>query len=104
MLKLSDARYLRHDGYPLLAIKVDGRDVLLEPPRKPATHFAGLVCLGSAFDDLLPVQTIQPDGPEGKFVELKGCSDDPRLWKLVDQFGRATGDGTFQPGPVEIPD
>ena len=68
-------------------------------------HDNGLVCLGSDFDDLLPERTIEPDAPDSRKAQaIRGCTDDPRVWKLVDRFGRACNDGTFRPGPVPIPD
>lgn len=99
MLDLRDAHYIRVGGYALLEITINGRVARIEPPRKPSLHEAGIVSIGSPFDQELRAQlTI-----DGVVTTVTGCSDDPRLFKMVDQLGTATNDGSFKVGPVEIP-
>jgi len=102
-VKLENASYLRHDGYPVLQVDVAGRTVYFPCEAKPTLHAAGYVYIGDEFteDGTVPLATIEVDGhPE----TLEGCSNDPRLWKLFDQFLRDSNSDHYQPGPVTIPD
>ena len=36
-------------------------------------------------------------------VDLAGCTDDPRVFALHQEMGRAIADGTWQPGPRPLP-
>ena len=42
-------------------------------------------------------------GPGLSEVDLAGCTDDPRVFALHEEMGRAITDGTWQPGPRPLP-
>src|SRR4051812_12618424 len=99
-MDLAHARYVWHDGYPMLEVEVDGRLARLDAYPKPGVHLAGYVSLGSRFRDLLPPITLHP--PDGGPTVLTGCSDDRRLWLLYDRFLHRAD--PLAEGPVPIPD
>ncbi len=100
---LSDARYLRNDGYAQLELKVDGLPARLSAECKPAVYGAGWVFLGSLFADVVPPVEFHLAGPDQGSTTLKGFTDDPRVYRLYTDFLKATAAGTFREGPVAIP-
>lgn len=95
-MKITNPRYVRQQGYPLLELEIDGITTRIEPPRKPSIHAAGLVFIGGEFHDLVPPI-------EFKGTTLKGFTNNPDIFRLTDQLGRAANDGTFQVGAIEYP-
>ncbi len=97
-LKLANARIVIHGYYPELHLDVEGRPAVLDVYPKPTLHDAGIVFVGDDFVDVLPVVTLRVDRHERT---ARGCSDDPRLWRLYDRF---LSMHDRKPGPFPIPD
>lgn len=96
-LQLANARYFWHDGYPLLAVDINGEEARFGPEWRPTLRAAGLV--GIDLDLGLPDRTIPTLDGQG-LVTVSGCTDDKRL---VELYRRFCLEQDFQPGPVEIP-
>jgi hypothetical protein len=91
-LSLSNARHFIHDGYPILAVDIEGRTAnLLFEPQKPSGFKQRLLYLGESFADIVPDL-------------VDGFTSDRRLFALFERYARASSEGTFKPGPVTIPD
>ena len=101
-MRLSDACYLVRDGYPLLGVVIDDRPAELGSETKPTLHAAGLVFLGSGFEDLVPPIDFKP--PDGEWTELRGFASDRRLFRLYDDFLGACNSDDYAVGAVAIPD
>lgn len=100
-LVLSDAYDAAAEGHPGLVQKVDGVEVQIEPPNKPDPRRAGLAYLGAAFEGRPPTREVVI---EGQSHTLRGFTRERRIWLMADRSGRAGADGSYEPGPVEIPD
>jgi hypothetical protein len=95
---LANARYYWNDGYPMLAVEVDGRMAEMGTDCKPSLHEAGIVFLGSEFADAVP--PIEFPTGDGHTTTLRGFSRDETLFRLYDEFLQAD---EITPGPVAIP-
>lgn len=100
-LKLENARIEANFPYTILKVEIEGRTAILDPQPKPTIHEAGLVSVGEEFRDILPDRTITVDGRE---TELVGFSDDPRLFKLYDDYLIACNRDRVPYGSFPIPD
>jgi hypothetical protein len=64
----------------------------------------GYVYLGPDFEDVLPPVLVPADKATGRGEHtFRGCTNDPVIVKLFCDFDRATANGTFLVGPVDIP-
>jgi hypothetical protein len=90
-MRLSNARQIEHDLYPILQVDIEGRTAyLLFEPAKPTGFDEGRVYLGDEFADVVPDL-------------VDGFTADPRLFAIYNRYAIACSNGTFEPGPVEIP-
>lgn len=106
-LDLTAASYADEgSGYASLRVTINGRRAFIVADQKPTLLEAGLVFVGSgdseSWGDILPPIDFKLD--DGSRLRLEGFADDRRLFALYDRFRRSLNDGTFRPGPVDIPD
>lgn len=97
MLRLENARYWWNQGYPMLAVLIEGREANLISEAKQPFVDAGLVHVGEDFAALCPPVTIRPYG--GPPQTFEGFCSDPRLFALWRRFAEAE---EFAEGPVSI--
>jgi hypothetical protein len=102
-MQFKNARYVRESGHPILEVEISIPElgitdklarITLE--QKPTTYQAGLIFLGSSWEEDLP--EIEFDN----FTTLQGFVQDPELLKLFDDFGYAVSSGRFQPGAISL--
>jgi hypothetical protein len=98
-LKLTDARYDRVDGYPVLIVTIDGREARVAYEIKANLLSRGIVFLGDECEDTLEPLVIEIDGHKHT---LRGCTDDPRVFAVFRSFLKRCNEGPFVPGPVAI--
>jgi|GEM_PF-5668411 len=104
-MEITDIRRISKQGYPCLALKIDGKPALLIPEIKPTLYEKKIVFVGGngeGWEESLPPIEIEVDGSRSKRI-LKGFSDDPELWKIYDDFLSSLEDGTFQPDEIIDP-
>jgi hypothetical protein len=97
-LDLRSARVEVRDGYPTLILDLAGRTARLDTEWHPALRKLGLVWIGNACADMVPVRTYT-DPESGGTTELVGHTDDPRIYELFGRFW----EGRLAPGPVTLP-
>ncbi|NHC36898.1 hypothetical protein [Scytonema millei] len=95
-MRIENPRYVLNQGHPELHFELLGRTAQLSTETKPTLNKAGIVSLGSDFDDLVP--PIELNG-----TVLRGCTNNPEIFRLYDQFGHAVMNRTFKPGAIEYP-
>jgi len=102
VLNIQQAEYVWDDNYPLMRLIINGHEVLLHDHPKPTWFLIGFVYLGGEFQNLHEF-THAVRIPDGGPITLRGFARDRRVWICYERFLSATADGTFEPGPVDIP-
>ena len=102
-LAIAEAAYVMQGEYRRLILTINGRETDLRcEPRPPMAH-RGVVYLGDGFGN-----PINPDlvleVPGEPVRPLRRCTRNHRVVALFDAFASACDNGTFQPGPVAIPE
>lgn len=101
MLDLKNAEYLRHDGYMLLKVTIDGIDAIY-CDWKPTLYHAGFCSLPQdlKLSDKAETYRYVEDGVENS---ISGVTSDRRLFLLFDTFLKDMHEGKAEVGPVSIP-
>lgn len=92
-MKITNVQYRRIDGYPVLELLIDGKQVRIMLEEKPSLHQAGLVFLGADWEGVVP-------DIEFRGTTLRGFVQDPEILKLYDDFGKAVSSGNFRVGAI----
>lgn len=95
---ITDAKWRFVEGFPLLSFKADGKPVDLGHEQQ-IIHY-GLVYLGADWEELVPI-LARKVGKTGK--RFMGCTDDPRVLRMVRDFLQAIQDDTFEPKKIDVP-
>lgn len=90
-MKIANPRYIQNQGYSSLELEIDGRKTLIPLEQKPTLYEAGIIYVG--LEDFLPEIEFQG-------TTLRGCSNDPEILRLYDEFGRASQRDDFQPDEI----
>lgn len=88
-MKITNVKYIRQDGYPLLQLEIDGVQTTISPEQKLTLIANGIVSCGSKMADKFSVVF--------RGNRFRGCTDDPELVEIVKSFGKSVYDGTFEP-------
>lgn len=101
-MKISHPNYVRdQDGYPFLVVLLDGKEAWVFYEQKFLD--LGIVHLmdheGATEPIVLPADPKRGRGE----ITLHGFVKDERLAELVRRYCKATDDGSFRAGPVEMP-
>ncbi len=92
-MDIQNARYESQDGYPILAMDVDGIPARLLSEAKPTTLRHGLVFLGNAFEAIVPPVELAT-------TTLRGFTRDRGVFRLYLTFGLEVFNDRFQVGPA----
>lgn len=95
-MEIKNPRYVLNQGYPELHFELFDRTAQLSTETKGILNEAGIVFLGSDFKRLVP--EIKLNG-----TTLRGFTNDPEIFRLYNQFGRAVANETFKPGSIDYP-
>jgi hypothetical protein len=92
-MQIRNPRYVSDQGYPVLEVEIEGRLARIPLEQKPIAYEAGIIFVGSEFESILPAIVFNS-------LTLRGCTNDPEILRLYDEFGQAVEEGRFEPGPV----
>lgn len=97
-------RFTRIDIYPVLELDLDGEISLLTTEQKLRRF--DMVYLGGKFEEILDPLIIPANPEEGrtKNQQQLGCTNDPRILKIFDQFWDAANSDDYQETDwIELP-
>jgi hypothetical protein len=104
-MTISDVVWLRdHRGRPVLQLELDGHPAYVRSGQKAALLdrgiVDGIVFFASERSTRLADAFVRGDyGPQLSAIDLIGCTDDPQVFALYEEMGRAILAGTWRPGP-----
>lgn len=105
-MKIEDARYDYYNDIPVLRLKLDGIEVVIDPYQKPYLIENGIVSipLPAQHLDLLPPVNVPGDRRQGiKGYTLDCCATkDKTVLRLTKALIKAVEDDSFRPGAVKI--
>ena len=90
-MDISNPRYIRVQGYPILEVEIDGQTRRIGAEQKPTLVRHGMVAIGS---DVAPGASL----PNGR--RLESSTDDPEMFRLATSFGLDCHYGRFKEGDV----
>ncbi len=97
-MKVTAGYWTTKDGYPLLVLTVDGKEVRIGSEQKCLYYGLDLVFVGGWLERELPVIKIpKPDGSPGELT-LHGFTDDAVVVRLAKESWNAVMGDTFKAG------
>jgi hypothetical protein len=103
-MKITDARWTEaSNGLPLLKLKINGVEVIIDPAQKAISEGVVFLTTPPEHLDLLPEITIPGDKSDNRgSITTNQATRDRRILRLTKEFLEAAQKDDFEPGPVAL--